>query len=187
MHCKQCEEDKPLTSFYTRSGGVGYRQPCKACVWPTTTLICRLCGSDFTTKRVKHSAMHNLCKTCYPIKRRGDSIYAAAKSRASQGKYEFNLSKEWVEKGLLGLCPMLGVPFELNATGRSYKDRHPLTPSIDKIDPDKGYTEDNCRIVSWWYNLAKAKYKDEEVLEFCKRVVNLSATKAAKDVGVRMQ
>jgi len=41
----------------------------------------------------------------------------------------------------------------------------------DKIDPSKGYTKDNCRVVCWWYNLAKSIYSDEVVLDLMKTTV----------------
>lgn len=64
-----------------------------------------------------------------------------------------------------------GIPFEIrdvkviNHGGGDYGDRHPYTPTIDKIDPNKGYTKDNCRIVIWWYNLSKSIWNDELVIE----------------------
>lgn len=43
--------------------------------------------------------------------------------------------------------------------------------TIDKIDPTKGYTKDNCLIVCWWYNVTKQRYSDTEVLQLCKQVI----------------
>ena len=70
-----------------------------------------------------------------------------------------------------GVCPKTGLQFNIIEKGKNYRDRHPLTPSIDKIDPMMGYTEDNIQIVCWWYNLAKSRLTDQEVLELCKAVV----------------
>jgi hypothetical protein len=53
-----------------------------------------------------------------------------------------------------------------------------MSPSIDKIDPAKGYTIDNCQVVSWWYNVTKQRFTDKEVLELCKAVVNQCGYKA---------
>lgn len=40
---------------------------------------------------------------------------------------------------------------------------HPQSPSIDRRDNNKGYTEDNCRVVCYWYNMAKGPWEEERV------------------------
>jgi hypothetical protein len=47
-----------------------------------------------------------------------------------------------------------------------------MTATIDKIDPRKGYTKDNCRVICWWYNCAKQQHTDEVMLNMCKAVIN---------------
>lgn len=94
-------------------------------------------------------------------------VIASIKCRA---KGECNLSVDWLLHKLEnGKCEVTGMPFHI----QSYKenpgfDKHPYTPSVDKIDPDKGYTTDNCRLVVWVYNRAKGKYSDSIVLEMAK-------------------
>ena len=43
---------------------------------------------------------------------------------------------------------------------------NPWKPSVDRIDPSKGYVVGNVRIVSWIYNLAKSTWTDEVVSQF---------------------
>jgi len=45
-----------------------------------------------------------------------------------------------------------------------------FTASVDRIDPNKGYTKDNCQIVSIMANLAKNDCSDEDMKEFCSQI-----------------
>ena len=47
--------------------------------------------------------------------------------------------------------------------------RHPLRPSLDRIDMSKGYEPGNLRLVSLVYNTARSQYSDNEVLEYLVR------------------
>ena len=67
---------------------------------------------------------------------------------------------------------MTNFNFDLKEQGKDFSSRTPWSPSIDKIDPKGGYTQKNCRVVAWWYNVAKQTFSDNEVLELCKAVVN---------------
>jgi hypothetical protein len=83
------------------------------------------------------------------------------------------LTTDWLEQKLNGWkCEATGLPFHI----QRYKenpgfDKHPLTPSVDKVDPTKGYRKDNCRLVVWIYNRCKGKYSHYEVLEFARALV----------------
>ena len=81
------------------------------------------------------------------------------------------------------VCPKTGLVFTYKENGNNYGNRAPTTPSVDKIDPSKGYTIDNCQIVCWWYNVAKHQFTNEVVLELCQRVVTTSKIQSAQNVG----
>lgn len=49
-------------------------------------------------------------------------------------------------------CPALGIPIERNR-GASGPSQH--SPSLDRIDPLKGYTPDNVRVISYRANTIK--------------------------------
>lgn len=130
------------------------------------TRKCVACGVDFVgTKGSKATR----CPDCYPKYRRAYNLLHSCKHRAKQAGIEFNLTQEWIQSGVERGCPMTGECFILGE-GSDYSDRNPMTPSIDKIDPTGGYTMDNCRVVSWFYNLAKARWTDEEVISLCTKI-----------------
>lgn len=111
------------------------------------------------------------CDDCYPLYRQSVELFHTAQHRAAKRNIEFSISVEYIYEKLKGICPRTGMPFIIGS-GSDYSNRHPQTPSIDKIDPSGGYTEDNTQVVCWWYNCAKQRYTDKEVLEFCRAVIN---------------
>lgn len=110
------------------------------------------------------------CEKCYPRYRQAYNLLSAARYRASD---DFDLDFSFVFERLKEPCPRTGFNFVIGS-GSNYQNRHPQTPSIDKIDPSGGYTKDNVQIVCWWYNCAKQRYTDDEVLQFCRAVVDSS-------------
>ncbi|MGY6517454.1 MAG: hypothetical protein ACXIUZ_01950 [Lysobacteraceae bacterium] len=90
-----------------------------------------------------------------------------ARRRADRIGVEFDLTFEWVEGRILqGRCERTGLPFYLEQS--KWQFAGPLSPSLDRIDPEKGYTTDNTRVVVWVYNQAKGRYGDGVVLAMAK-------------------
>lgn len=83
------------------------------------------------------------------------SLYEKIRGRG----YEFNLTKEWItDKINQGKCELTGIEFAYSdKIGR----RNPYTPSIDRIDSNKGYTTDNCQMILAWLNVAKMDMPNE--------------------------
>ena len=61
-----------------------------------------------------------------------------------------------------GHCQLTGLPFDFMPTNKTYKNPH--APSLDRIDSQKGYTKENCRIVLSAVNDALGEYDDEIAL-----------------------
>jgi hypothetical protein len=78
-----------------------------------------------------------------------------AAERAKKRGREFDLDIDWAlaQVAKTGLkCPMTGIPYFMKAD-RAERGVHPYAPSIDRIDCEKGYTRDNCRIVVFAFNI----------------------------------
>jgi len=62
----------------------------------------------------------------------------------------------------VGVCERTGIKFEL-VHGSV---RHPYGPSVDRIDANGFYSDENVQIVCWAYNVGKAEMTDEKYHEY---------------------
>lgn len=96
----------------------------------------------------------------------------SAKRRAEKRGEPFTLTKERIERALkIGVCELTGLAFDFEQKLRVGKGRSPLSPSVDRVDPLKPYSDDNVRIVCDWYNMAKGQLSPEQLLEYCKQLL----------------
>lgn len=90
------------------------------------------------------------------------AIWHRAKKRAARRGLAFDIPLESVF--IPPFCPVLGLPLSV-VDGRSLN-----SPSLDRIDPTKGYVQGNCRVVSDHVNRIKSN-------------LDLVALKARADFG----
>lgn len=100
--------------------------------------------------------------------KKASCIYNGAKSRARKKNLDFNITKNWIIRRLkTKCCEITGVRFSFdidkNATTNFF------APSIDRINPKKGYTKDNCRIVIWGLNRAKGDNDEACLFIMCEK------------------
>jgi hypothetical protein len=75
------------------------------------------------------------------------------------------------------------MTFELNA------GRTPTNLSVDRINPNEGYTENNTQLVCMAINQMKSDFTNDEIYKFCKNFVltyeekNKSEENFAKEFG----
>lgn len=90
---------------------------------------------------------------------RAARLHSGAKARARNVGVEFALTVEWIQAKIEeGHCEVSGLPFDLR------NGRRPFAPSLDRTDPNKGYTADNVKVVVWCYNAAKGTATHSDVL-----------------------
>lgn len=93
------------------------------------------------------------------------------KKRSEKLGLDFNLTKEWlIEKLNKGVCEITNERFDfgLPNTPCYY---NPYAPSVDKIDPKKGYTKENCRIVLIAVNFGMNEWGLETYLKIAKKAI----------------
>ena len=83
----------------------------------------------------------------------GNYLFYAAKQRAIKYGLEFNIEKTDVV--IPEICPVFGFKFE-----RGNRDR---TPSLDRIDPSKGYIKGNIAVISFRANRLKGNATLDEI------------------------
>ena len=92
------------------------------------------------------------------------AMLLAAGDRSRNSGLEYNLTKEWAEKTYTGLCCLTNIPFITSYDKPAGKSGcRPYSPSIDRINPLKGYTRDNCRWVLFAVNSFKQQMTDQEM------------------------
>ena len=103
------------------------------------------------------------------------SLLSRARDRSKKKKLKFDLDEWWLANKMnKGVCEVTGLPFSLE---RDKYNKRRFAPSIDKIDPDKGYTQDNCQLVCWMYNQMKFIWSHEDLIFFCRAVLIAEAVR----------
>lgn len=109
-------------------------------------------------------------------KERAKALYQTVKQRATKRQIAFDLSIEWFEERLItGLCEVSKIPFKLDNYGEKWDKFY--SPSVDRIDNDKGYVVENCRLVLFGFNAGKFTATDDD---FAKLVYALVAQNFGK-------
>jgi hypothetical protein len=98
-------------------------------------------------------------------------LISNAKQRCREKNVEISISAEWVEEHLKrGTCELTGLPFDFGPPTEGLT-RLSNAPSLDRINKDKPYTEDNTRVILWAVNCALAEYGTEIMLPILKAMV----------------
>jgi hypothetical protein len=90
-----------------------------------------------------------------------------SKTRAKTMGIPFDLTRDWVRARWTGRCEITGIEFVLSDRRTPYL----FSPSLDRIAPEKGYTQDNCRFVIHAVNALKGAGTDEQMLSIAKAIV----------------
>ena len=87
---------------------------------------------------------------------------------------EKSLRELWQKCG--GRCAMTGLPFDERQVGTG-RARRPFAPSLDREDPEKPYTVENCRLVLQGVNFALNSFGDDTFLTIATAASNLQRAK----------
>lgn len=132
----------------------------------TTGRKCIKCGTSLTEDNWNLSNQRKrvyICKSCGNKERVGNFnklpdakyLWQKAKARCKLNGREFTITVEDIEKVDTDVCPLLEIPikrYPMTSGGNGHKIQRPDSKSLDRIDPTKGYTPDNIRVISWKAN-----------------------------------
>jgi len=117
----------------------------------------------------------SICKSCHSKRQkekyttdrnfRFKLLVNDAEYRAKKFNMDFNLTKEWIEnqyKKQNGLCYYSGIPLSL--------ERGKYSMSLDRVDSNKGYIQDNTVITGWMINNMKGDKLIGEFIDICGKI-----------------
>ena len=90
-----------------------------------------------------------------------------SRSRARESGIPNDLTMEWARKRWTGRCEITGAEFKYTRNGK----QNAFSPSLDKIDPSKGYTQENCRFILCALNRFKGDQGDDVMMKIARLLV----------------
>jgi hypothetical protein len=142
------------------------------------TVNCKVCGEEFTPENGTHKICSDECRKEQAKRARDKWRHKAKekwagytrayrernpiktkvtyfKTKAARLGVPFDLDEQWFVDNLSPVCPILGILLDQG-------DRD-STMSVDRMIPEKGYTKENCSIISLKANRLKNNATIEEL------------------------
>jgi hypothetical protein len=128
--------------------------------------------SSFTKHSKNKDGLQGSCRECnkksskeWNANNKDSLILKRLKERSIQKGLDFDLTVTDINVPLK--CPVFGFDLQRN-------HKVPLfnSPSVDRIDPTKGYTKDNIQIISQLANAMKQNATPEQLLQFARWILN---------------
>ena len=101
-----------------------------------------------------------------PFKAKAVSLICNAQKRAASKGIECSISMDWVAYKLEKGCMLSGLPFNMNPEGKV----SPFSPSLDRIDLNGGYTENNTQVILQGINGLKLTGTNTDVIFIAKAI-----------------
>ena len=151
MACSRCREVLPVEAFRTLGLSNG-----KALTYMALVSHCSACDAMRTARR-----RAEMVRTVAASAR---IIMANVRSRARKRRLVVEVDEAFVERlweQQDGRCAYTGLPMSLSRqprdrySGGGYRKNHPAAPSLDRLDPARGYQPDNVVLCRWEANNLK--------------------------------
>jgi len=127
-------------------------------------------GAEYYERR-KGWYKRNYLETLSDLDVRSARLLSAIKARSRKAGLPTDMTRGWLKGKLFaGTCELSGRGFVLE--GSSKYRVHPFSPSVDRIDSSRGYTEENCRMVLSCINIAINEWGYDlymQIAEECRR------------------
>lgn len=135
----------------------------------------------FTRAKAAKDGLQSYCKICrikknaeYLITPQGRAKRLIGGMHNSKKGKRANMEKTITADDIIpflevGYCQLTNLPFDFKPIDKTSKN--PYAPSIDRINSQKGYTKENCRIVLSAVNDALGENDDNDMLPILKALV----------------
>jgi len=155
--CTDCHHELPISNFSKDlSKKIGYKTKCKGCVSRLDKKYKQTEQYERTKNKYRETLKRK--KQADPLTHWVQRAYFNAKTRAKKNRYEFTITKSWLRENIAATCPLLGITLIYNSTKTM-----DASASLDRKDSTKGYTPENCRIISFRANRIKNNATTEEL------------------------
>lgn len=167
--CTSCNQEKPDSEFPKKNkDSVAFRDV-------TLSMPCTACNTkrakEWRAKRKGYRGSGRYTK--YPKEQR--PLISAIRTRLREatqrikkyGKPDTDLTEEYLLdlfNQQQGKCALLGYDIQIER-------KHPLSLSLDQIEPSKGYVKGNVQWVTWIANRAKGDLSQDDFYRMCEIAV----------------
>lgn len=163
--CRRCADAFNARARRKKNSTTTYEDSCIKCgisIRPPRRKYCsKRCKATFLHKTDNYKAVKKYRSKSYKNYLAHLSYY---KGR-SELSVDFLVQLYETQKGL---CAISGVPMTWDQGG----GKSATNISIDRVDPAKGYKEDNVQLVCTIVNIMKLHYSQESLLWWCKQIIN---------------
>jgi hypothetical protein len=116
--------------------------------------------------RHKRAEAEKAYRQTYDAENRGRLLVMESKRRSTRKNHPFDLDQHIteLEERIKEGCEMTGVAFNLHSRGATWN-----SPSLDRIDPQKGYVLSNIRVICFAMNAALGNWGEESLRSLMKK------------------
>lgn len=156
--CRACQQEKPLTEFYRWRSNGNYKLDCKPCQSASIKQYKAEKGYSKSYRNTNWLVMTARAAAGHAIR------------RAAKKGVPCNITSDYLASLVTdsnGVCALSGLPF-LRTPQPGIAN--PMSPSIDRVRPELGYTIGNVRFILHALNDLKGSGTDEDVIRICHAV-----------------
>ena len=158
--CSKCRQVLPIENFSRKiSRPDGLNSSCKKC------------DAQYKRQWYKNGGAekHRSYRKANPVLRITSNLVNSARHRAKDRNLPFDIDLGYVRSmvgenaELASHCPVLGIPFDWSCLRNNGSKPVSNSPSLDRIDPERGYVKGNVWIISFRANTIKNNATHEEL------------------------
>jgi hypothetical protein len=191
--CSKCGKLKPATAFHkSEQSPDNLQSQCRECQASRLSTVinydCKQCGIACSrtlhnpSRKVRQQRICSKCKLRQTLLENsnghshnytglgfvsGRAISGWKRSAERRGwSWKIthkDLRRQYREQG--GLCALSGIEMVVDVVGSPYR------PSLDRIDPNRGYFADNIQFVCSVVNIMRNKLTERRFIRICKKIV----------------
>ena len=170
--CSKCKQVLPVENFSRNlSASDGLRSSCKKCTALYYKQWRKNGGAQWRKQRYRNGGKERSQSyvKANPVKTITVSLVSGARCRARDKNVPFDIDLEYVRSmvgenaELASHCPVFNIPLDWSRLRNNGGKHVPNSPSIDRIDPERGYVKGNIKIISHRANQIKSDASHQEL------------------------